>query len=126
MYPYKFFALTDLPNIEASSTRVYWPKGGEGLLTCHAQANPPVSHVTWTLNDQTLNESRRLLIKEAHLRVVGVKRSDQGKYSCNAHSSLGSSKRPKVAQVFVKGSSLESIPIFFKFLIYFVVKIFNI
>ena len=95
-----------MPRILSTPTRVYLAVGRSGRLDCPASANPPVTHVVWSVNDRALDlksPGRFRLTKSLSLIIDPVTRRDEARYSCVPYSSLGPSQSANTMQVFVRG-----------------------
>ncbi|ESN93483.1 hypothetical protein HELRODRAFT_180799 [Helobdella robusta] len=104
----------DPPRILAnptSSNRLHLTTGTQGRLDCPAEANPPITHVTWSMNERRLevNERVRMMLQGRSLVIDPVLVRDEGRYSCVPHSNIRSSQSAYTVQVFVRANQRRGI-----------------
>ncbi|CAD5122650.1 DgyrCDS11058 [Dimorphilus gyrociliatus] len=100
-----FLNVTYLPVVLTSDMTVLLPRNMPGLLSCPFDANPPVTSVVWTKNEQEikfLDYTRVYKRNLSDLAFRTVRESDEGAYSCTPYSALGASKYSPRFQVHIR------------------------
>ena len=98
--------VSDLPRVLSMPVRLYLPKGMMGRIECQIEANPPVTLVVWSKNEQVIDvaHSTRLKTnKEGALVIKAVSSNDEGRYACTPYSPMGVGKSSTPVQVLVRG-----------------------
>lgn len=109
-----FFA--DLPVVLPMSPRIYLPQGMPGRLDCPVDANPPVTRIVWSLNEQIIDIDRVQRVKVSKygaLLIKSVLKEDEGRYTCRPYSPLGSGQISVPVQVLVRGKLTYYITLIF-------------
>ena len=87
--------------------RVYLPKGMIGQLACPVEANPPVSLVVWTKDENIIDFATTHRLKldvDGTLLFNNVVNADEGRYTCTPYSELGAGSMSPIVQITVKGT----------------------
>jgi len=96
----------DVPRVLPLPIRLYLANGLTGIVECPVDANPPVTRVTWAINERLIDIRRLSHMRigaDGSLVIARVERKDEGRYSCTAYSSLGSGQMSTPVQVLVRG-----------------------
>lgn len=100
-----FLNVTYLPVVLPMSPRIYLPQGMPGRLDCPVDANPPVTRIVWSLNEQIIDIDRVQRVKVSKygaLLIKSVLKEDEGRYTCRPYSPLGSGQISVPVQVLVR------------------------
>jgi len=103
--------LSDLPShaVVDARRRIFLPRGMLGRVTCPVDANPPVTLTVWTKDGRVIDVTRSTRFKvqgDTSLLIKPVARSDEGRYACTPHSSLGAGQTSPDIDVLVRGYSI--------------------
>ncbi|ELU05782.1 hypothetical protein CAPTEDRAFT_193230 [Capitella teleta] len=104
--------VSDLPEVLAMPVSLYLPKGMLGRIECPILANPPVTQVAWSKNEQPidfLHTSRLKRTNQGLLVFKTVMASDEGRYTCTPCSPQGCGKPSNVVKVMVRGHVTHAI-----------------
>ncbi|XP_069115599.1 uncharacterized protein [Argopecten irradians] len=99
-----YLNVTYLPKVLSMPSVVTWALGLQAQLDCPVEANPAVSEYIWTKNNfmVAVHPERITLLANGTLLIYNVKKSDEGSYSCQPVSPLGSGETSKLVQVSVR------------------------
>jgi len=117
----------DLPRVSDLPSELYLARGLTARLDCPTTANPPVTRVLWSKDEQVVaplvpNDSATAGANDdddgAQLTVDGrgslvfgvVTTDDQGRYSCTPYSPLGVGQTSRPVVVRVRGPSVRPSP----------------
>lgn len=98
--------LSDYPVVLAMSGRIYLTRGMQGRIECPVEANPPVTRILWSFNEQSIDldrTTRKRVNKFGSLVLRSAEKEDEGRYSCTPYSPLGSGQMSLPVQVAVRG-----------------------
>lgn len=98
--------VSDLPRVIGMPVSVYLPKGMLGRIECPTDANPPITQVSWTKNEQPIDFNHSTRLKRNNKGMIIIKSviaSDEGRYSCIPCSAYGCGEPSSVVQVMVRG-----------------------
>ncbi|CAG0890763.1 unnamed protein product [Cyprideis torosa] len=80
--------------VPTAPTLQYLPKGLLGIIHCPAEANPPVDHVLWTKDGESMNPyvypQKYIQHNNGSLTVRDTAETDRGYYRCKPYNRLGS------------------------------------
>ena len=105
-----FIALVPVvPRVHSLPSRIYLALGLSGRIDCPADANPPVTGVTWSKNGAVVDTTSGRFRTNRHgsLVVLPVQRDDEGHYACTPHSSVGVGQQSVPVQVLVRGEKFN-------------------
>jgi len=84
------------PEVEVSEVFVQTKSGDKAEIVCRVHAEPKPT-ITWSKDGQKVASSSRILIdhfgSRHTLTVIGVEKTDFGKYTCEATNALGSEQK---------------------------------
>ncbi|XP_033758401.1 protein turtle-like [Pecten maximus] len=92
-----YLNVTYLPKVLSMPSVVTWALGLQAQLDCPVEANPAVSEYIWTKNNfmVAVHPDRITLLANGTLLIYNVRKSDEGSYSCQPVSPLGSGETSK-------------------------------
>jgi len=102
---------SDLPHVLAQSGHIYLTRSLPGRLDCPTDANPSVTHVVWTKDDRTVDDTSaagtdgRVRVSSKHGSLVfrPATAADSGLYTCTPYSRLGKGQPSAPIHLHVKG-----------------------
>ena len=102
----------DLPHVLAQSGHIYLTRSMPGRIDCPTDANPAVTHVSWTKNDRPVivdaasgaaGNGRVRVSRHGSLVLRPATATDSGLYTCTPYSRLGKGQPSAPLHLHVKG-----------------------